>query len=97
MANQGLVTRQLEIAGYTDIGFERVDAPILMGRTPDDAIGFQLTLGPAGEVFREAGDEAERRRAEIEEAMRNELSRYVTDEGIVMGSSSWKITARNPE
>jgi hypothetical protein len=29
--------------------------------------------------------------------MRAELSRYVTDEGIVMDSSSWKITARNPD
>jgi hypothetical protein len=74
-----------------------VDAPIVVGLTADEAVGFQLALGPAGEVFREAGDEAERRRDEIEEAMRAELSRYVTDEGIVMDSSSWKITARNPD
>lgn len=96
MADRELVTRQLEIAGYTDIGFERVDAPLRVGESPDDAVGFQLALGPAGEVFREAGDEAERRRGEIEEAMASELGAYVTDEGVVMDSSSWKITARNP-
>jgi ubiquinone/menaquinone biosynthesis C-methylase UbiE len=37
MADPGVVTRQLEIAGYTGIEFERVDAPLLVGRTPDDA------------------------------------------------------------
>jgi ubiquinone/menaquinone biosynthesis C-methylase UbiE len=47
MANQELVTRQLEIAGYTDIRFERVDAPIVVGLTADDAIGFQLRRGDA--------------------------------------------------
>ena len=96
MADQDLVTRQLEIAGYTDIEFERVDAPLLVGETPEDAVGFQLALGPAGEVFREAGEVAERRRDEIDEALRDELSRYVDGKSIVMDSSSWKITARNP-
>ena len=96
MANQDMVTKQLEIAGYSDIAFERVDAPLVVGRTPDDAVGFQIALGPAGEVYREAGEEAERRAEEIAEALKAELSRYETPEGIVMDSSSWKISARNP-
>lgn len=97
MADQDMVTRQLEIAGYTDIEFERVDAPLMVGRTPDDAVGFQIALGPAGEVYREAGGEAERRRDEIDAALKSELSKYETPEGIVMASSSWKISARNPD
>jgi ubiquinone/menaquinone biosynthesis C-methylase UbiE len=96
MANQEMVTKQLEIAGYGDIAFERIDAPLMVGNTPEDAMGFQLALGPAGEVFREAGEEAERRRGEIEAALRAELARHETGEGIVMQSSSWKISARNP-
>ncbi len=96
MANQEMVTKQLEIAGYTDIEFERIDAPLVVGRTPEDAIGFQIALGPAGEVYREAGAEAERRQDEIAAALTAELSRYETPEGIVMDSSSWKISARNP-
>lgn len=59
MANQEMVTKQLEIAGYTDIGFERIDAPVTVGRDADDAMAFQLALGPAGEVYREAGEKAE--------------------------------------
>ncbi len=97
MANQDMVTKQLEISGYTDIEFERIDAPLMVGRTPEDAVGFQIALGPAGEVYREAGDEAEWRRDEIDSALRAELSKYETPEGIVMASSSWKITARNPK
>ena len=97
MADRDMVTKQLEVSGYTDIEFERVDAPLLVGRTPEDAVGFQIALGPAGEVYREAGDEAERRHDEIDAALKAELSKYETPEGIVMDSSSWKISARNPD
>jgi SAM-dependent methyltransferase len=97
MANQEMVTKQLEIAGYDGIEFERIDAPLMVGDSPEDAVGFQLALGPAGEVYREAGEEAERRHGEIETALLTELGRHASAEGIVMGSSSWKITARNPE
>ena len=97
MANQDMVTKQLEIAGYTGIAFERVDAPLMVGNSPDDAAGFQLAIGPAGEVFREAGAEAEQQRAEITAALQAELSKYETDEGIVLPSSSWVVTARNPQ
>ncbi len=97
MADQDMVTKQLEVAGYTDIEFERVDAPLMVGNTPDDAVGFQIALGPAGEVYREAGEEAEQRYDEIEAALKAELTKYETPEGIVMDSSSWNISARNPK
>ena len=91
------MTKQLEISGYTDIQFERIDAPLMVGNNPDDAVGFQLALGPAGEVYRDAGEEAELRYHEIVKALKAELSKYETSEGIVMQSSSWKVSARNPK
>jgi hypothetical protein len=97
MAGQEMVTKQLEIAGYDTIEFVRVDAPLMVGNSPDDAVGFQLALGPAGEVFREAGEEAESKRTEITAALTAELSQYETGEGVVLPSSSWVISARNPE
>ena len=96
MANQEMVTRQLQIAGYDEIEFERVDAPLMVGNTLDDAVEFQLALGPAGEVYREAGDTALAKHDEIVRAMKSALAGYVTDEGVVLESSSWKIRARNP-
>jgi SAM-dependent methyltransferase len=96
MANQEMVTKQLEIAGYDDIRFERIDAPLMVGNTLDDAVNFQLAIGPAGEVYREAGDEALAKHDEIIAALTSELSKHVTDDGVFMESSSWKIRARNP-
>ena len=96
MADQQTVTGMLKSAGYVEVVFERVDAPVLVGATVRDSMDFQLALGPAGEVFREAGDLAEQRRPEIEAALEKAISGYLTDEGIVMASSSWVITARNP-
>jgi len=96
MADPELVAMQLKAAGYDDITFERIDAQVMVGRDADDAVAFQLALGPAGEVYREAGAEAERHYAAITGALKAELARYETNEGIFMDSSSWKVTARNP-
>jgi len=96
MAGQDMVTGQLRAAGYDNIAFERVDAPIRMGDSVEDAIGFQLALGPAGEVYREAGELGEQKRPAIEADLRALLAPHVTDDGVVMASSSWVITARNP-
>ncbi|MCV0394324.1 MAG: class I SAM-dependent methyltransferase [Rhizobiaceae bacterium] len=97
MADSGVVAKQLEIAGYERVEFERIDAPLLVGRDPDEAVEFQLAIGPAGEVFREAGELAQQRREDIVAALKRELSRHETPEGIVLGSSSWMVTGKNPE
>ena len=68
----------------------------MVGRDVADAIGFQLALGPAGEVYREAGKVAEGRHEEINTALSEALAEYLGGDGIVMDSSSWKVTARNP-
>lgn len=44
----------------------------------------------------EAGVTAEDQQQAIWVALGEELARYDTDEGIVMDSSSWKVTARKP-
>jgi ubiquinone/menaquinone biosynthesis C-methylase UbiE len=96
MADPELVAMQLKAAGYDDFTFERIDAQVMVGRDVEDAVAFQLALGPAGEVYREAGSGAERHHAAITAALEAELARYHTDQGIFMDSSSWKVTARNP-
>ena len=96
MADAGVVTKQLEIAGYKDIRFEQIDAQVFVGKDLDDAVAFQLAIGPAGEVYREAGAFAEQRHDEIAKALRAELARYQQPDGVMMDSSSWKVTATNP-
>lgn len=94
MANPEVVTAQLKAAGFEDIGFERNDGLVMVGSSVEQAVQFQLALGPAGEIFREAGELAARRLPEIEQALREELARYVQDGQVMIGSSSWTVTAR---
>jgi SAM-dependent methyltransferase len=96
MADTGVVTKQLEIAGYRDIQFERIDAQVFVGKDLDDAVAFQLALGPAGEVYREAGKLAEDRHEEIAQALKAQLAKHLGPNGVMMDSSSWRVTAINP-
>ncbi len=97
MADEETVRSMMTIAGYDDIAFRRVDAPVLVGADVADAIAFQLAIGPAGEVFREAGEEGKAKRPQIEAALAAAIERQKRSaDGIVMDSSSWVITARNP-
>jgi len=98
MASEDMVRGMMKAAGYTDIGFRRVDAQVMVGNDVSDAIAFQLALGPAGEVFREAGAEAEEKRPQIEAALAKAIDRQKSSaEGIVMDSSSWVISGTNPK
>jgi ubiquinone/menaquinone biosynthesis C-methylase UbiE len=97
MSNEQMVRGMMRSAGYDEIEFHRVDAPVLIGNNVEDAIAFQLALGPAGEVFREAGEEAERKRDRIETALAGAIGQQtILAEGIIMDSSSWVISAVNP-
>ncbi len=96
MTDTDAVIKQLQIAGYIDARFERIDAEVFVGRDLDEAVAFQLAIGPAGEVYREAGKQAERRHDELVAALQAELKEFVRPEGVMMNSSSWMVTARNP-
>jgi SAM-dependent methyltransferase len=97
MASPDVVSAQLKAAGFVDANFVRVDGPVMVGRDVGQAIEFQMALGPAGEIVREAGAQAERRKDEIERALGTEIARYRQSDGsIVLPSSSWTVTARNP-
>lgn len=95
-ADEEMVAGQMKVAGFTDIGFERVDAEVRMGNDIQDAIDFQIALGPAGEVYREAGALAEQKKDVIAADLAKLLKPHVRDDGVFMASSSWVITAKNP-
>ncbi|MCP4319953.1 MAG: class I SAM-dependent methyltransferase [Hyphomicrobiales bacterium] len=98
MSNPETVTAMMKSAGYENIELTRVDAPVLVGNNVADAIAFQLAIGPAGEVFREAGEKAEEMREQIERALAHAINQQkLSSDGIVMDSSSWVISATNPK
>ena len=47
-------------AGFEEVELRRSDLPITIGHDLDHAIAFNLALGPAGEVLRLSGDDADR-------------------------------------
>jgi SAM-dependent methyltransferase len=94
MASADVTSDILKAAGFRDIAFARCDLDILIGRSVDDAIGFAMTLGPAGEVVRLAGAAAIERKPEIEAGLRAALAPLVRSDGVWAPSSSWTVTAR---
>ncbi len=96
MADQATVTQMLTAAGFEAPSFMRTDVRSCIGATPQAAVEFQLLLGPAGEIVREAGEAGERKRAIIEAEVLALLAKHTTEQGVVLGSSAWCVTARNP-
>jgi|ERR1041385_778808 ubiquinone/menaquinone biosynthesis C-methylase UbiE len=85
----------LAAAGFTDVElFERIDADICVGRTIDEAIDYQILVGPSGEIVREAGEEGQRLLPEIRAKLENLFRDHVRDGGVFMPSSTWMIMAR---
>lgn len=93
MADEETVEGILKSAGFADVRFDKIDLPILVGEDVQRAVDFQLTIGPAGEIVREAGELGVRHRTEIERELVQLLDRYRTPKGVVMPSSSWAVTA----
>jgi ubiquinone/menaquinone biosynthesis C-methylase UbiE len=96
LAGPDLVSDLLGAAGFERITFERFDAEICIGRDADEAIDFGVSLGPAGEIVRLAGELGERRLPEVRAALRQVFLPYTSDAGVLVPSSTWFVTAHNP-
>lgn len=97
MSGADLVSDMLTGVGFDHVTFERFDSDICIGKDLDEAIDFAMTLGPAGEIIRLAGEEGEKRKDEVTQAMREVLGPYARPDGAIWApSSTWFVTARNP-
>lgn len=98
MADETATRAIMEAAGFRNIRFEKIDAKVLVGRTVEEAIAFQLALGPAGEIFRLAGAEAQAKKAVIESDLHRLFEAVPRDDaGLWMDSSSWVIHAHSAD
>ena len=96
MSGPDMVSTMLRGVGFERITFERHDCDICIGRDLAEAIEFAMALGPAGEVMRLAGDEAERLKPQVIAALTEALTPFVRKDGVWAPSSTWFITATNP-
>jgi len=96
MGDADVASQILIGAGFEEISLRRCDMPIQTGRDLDEAVDFAMALGPAGEVIRLAGVEAERIRPEIAAALRGELADFDGPDGVWAPASTWIVSARAP-
>lgn len=96
MANSDTVSEQLQIAGFEHPTFTRCDLPFRIGRDLDHAVAYNMALGPAAELIRLCGDEAERIRPKLEKEIRAVINEYSGPDGVIAPASTWIISASVP-
>lgn len=96
MADADTTSTIFRNAGFTDISFLRCDRPLRLGRDLEEAVEANMALGPAAEAVRLAGEAAAEMRPHLEQLLRDALAPYVTPDGVVLGSSTWIVSARSP-
>jgi SAM-dependent methyltransferase len=97
MADADTTTDVLVHAGFEDVCLHRCDIEIAIGADLEQAVQFVMALGPAGELIRLAGSQAERRHSSIVAALDAALAELQEPDGTVRApASSWIIGARSP-
>ena len=95
MASEETDRLMLAAAGFDEIErCERVDVEMCVGRDVDEAIDYQILVGPSGEIIREAGPEGQRRLPEIRRDLEEIFRAHLRSDGVYLPSSSWAIAAR---
>lgn len=93
MADADTTSEILLRAGFASVALRRCDVPILIGRDLDEAIDFVMSIGPAGELLRLAGDGAKHLHGEVDAALRSGLAEFAGPDGLRAPASTWIVTA----
>ena len=96
MANADTTSGILVSAGYEAISLRRCDLPITIGSDLDEAVDLVMSLGPAGEILRLAGERAEHLHGPVAEALREGLADWTGPDGVMAPASTWIVTASSP-
>lgn len=94
MADEETTRAVLERAGFCDIRFTALEAPVWIGDTPEAAASFQLAIGPAGEIMRHAADANDPGIPAARLSVVRALSEEPRAGGVVLPSASWWIEAK---
>jgi len=97
MADADVTSEILQSAGFQEVALTRCDLEIQTGADLDEAIDFAMALGPAGEVIRLAGEEADRLRPQIVADLREALADFERPDGVWARASTWIVSAKVPD
>jgi len=97
MGNADTTSGILVSAGFERISLLRCDKPILIGVDLDEAVEFVMSIGPAGEILRLAGEQAAHLHEPVAGALREDMAEWVAPDGrVVAPASTWIVTAQAP-
>ena len=96
MANADTVCDVLTHAGFEDIALRRCDMLMWIGADAGAAVDLAMSLGPAGELIRVNGADAEPYRERIEAEIREAIAEWEEPDGVRGPASVWIVTALNP-
>jgi len=91
-ADDARVRGILQSAGFEQIEISPFDTAI-GGSSLDDAVTLAFRVGPLGSALREHPQAV----AAVTEAVRAELAKHVTPDGVLMPAAVWIVQARTPE
>lgn len=94
MAAPEVVTAQLQAAGFHSVELEPIEAEVSIGDSVEEAVEFQLALGPVGEIVRHAQERGYSGLERVRERLRHVLAAYQGPDGVRLPSASWWVTAR---
>lgn len=94
MADADTTSDVVQRAGFADVSLYRCDLPILIGNDVDEAIDLVMSLGPAGEILRLAGERAAPLHGEVDAALREGLAEFTQPDGtLIAPASTWIVSA----
>ena len=93
-ADPNWVDEILSDAGFADIVIESITPDLRVGSTVEEAMYFQSRIGPLARAVAEL-DEATQVKAN--EAVHAALSDYLTEQGVVLRSAAWLVSAASRE
>jgi SAM-dependent methyltransferase len=97
MGNADTTSGILLSAGFERVSLLRCDKPIRIGDDLDEAVEFVMSIGPAGEILRLAGERAAHLHDQVAAALREDMAQWVGPDRTVMGpASTWIVTAQAP-
>jgi ubiquinone/menaquinone biosynthesis C-methylase UbiE len=97
MGNADTTSGILLSAGYENVALRRCDIPIMIGKDLEEAVDLVMSLGPAGEILRLAGDRAAHLHEPVADALGEGLADWQAADGAVIApASTWIVTANAP-
>jgi ubiquinone/menaquinone biosynthesis C-methylase UbiE len=96
MANADTTSGILLSAGFENVALRRCDIPITIGSDLEEAVDLVMSLGPAGEILRLAGERAAHLHEPVADALREGLAEWDGSDGVTAPASTWIVTADAP-